>query len=522
MKRASKASVRCATGTLIRGCLFAALAASSLPRCGFAADEFQDLVNQIPRSANAVVILNMEKAKQSPLGLKENWSAKVERAFEDGLVRVPPQATRFVLASQIDFEFLEPLWEAAVIELGEDLSTAQIGRMRSGTPDTIEGLPAIARPNDTYLVKLAPKTLGAMGPANRQAIVRWIRDVRKPSPPPLSPYLQRAAVYSDKTGSEIIMAIDLDGAFSFEQVVKYLKSKEKRLQQWGTNLQELTKLLYSVRGLRIGVRIGEQPSGKIVIDVREDASVAAAFAKPLLLQILADRGAAINDLQSWTAKAEGNEISLAGNLSSSGLRRLLSVVDSPAADAPAAEAKPSPGELPALQAAASLKHFKAVTAMAGDLKADMKDSKNLASTAFWFEKYARRIERLPILNVDDELLKYSAFVAGQLRQASLSVKTMGIQSGARQAQVLGADVSPYAVATSRWGRYGSYGGSAGARGVAVYDPMAEVKAVGAERRAIRAEEKGIAATDVQQIRQAIIAATADIRRKMTQKYQTEF
>ena len=35
-------------------------------RSGFAEDEFQQLVNQIPRSANAVVLLNMEKAKIAP------------------------------------------------------------------------------------------------------------------------------------------------------------------------------------------------------------------------------------------------------------------------------------------------------------------------------------------------------------------------------------------------------------------------------------------------------------------------
>lgn len=168
-------------------CAFAALAMVAIAsRCGLAADEFQDLVNRIPRSANAVVLLNMEKAKQSPLGLKENWNAKVEQAFESGLVRVPPQATRFVLASQIDFEFMEPLWEAAVIELREDLSTTQMESMRHGTPDTIEGLPAIARPNDTYIVKLAAKTIGAMAPANRQAVVRWIRDAQAVAAAPLA------------------------------------------------------------------------------------------------------------------------------------------------------------------------------------------------------------------------------------------------------------------------------------------------------------------------------------------------
>ena len=196
-----------------------------------------------------------------------------------------------------------------------------------------------------------------MAPANRQAVVRWIRDIRKPSPPPLSAYLQKAAVYSDKAGSDIIMAIDLDGVFSFERIGKYLKSKQKRLDEWGADLLQLTKLLDTVQGIRIGVRIGEQPSGMIVIDVRGDASIAASYAKPLLLQIMADRGRAINDLQSWTAKAQGHEISLAGKLSKSGLRRLMSVVDSPADESSTAEAQVSPGELPAIQAKAIAQTF---------------------------------------------------------------------------------------------------------------------------------------------------------------------
>ena len=154
---------------------------------GFAADEFQDLVNQIPRSANAVVLLNMEKAKNSPLGLKEDWKAKIEKAFEAGLSACRRKRRDFVLASQIDFEFMEPLWEAAVMDLDEEIPLEPLAKARGGTLDTIEGLPALALPNDTYLVQLGPKMLGAMGPANRQAVVRWIRDSAQSHPRRRSP-----------------------------------------------------------------------------------------------------------------------------------------------------------------------------------------------------------------------------------------------------------------------------------------------------------------------------------------------
>jgi len=485
---------------------------------GFAADEFQDLVSQIPRSANAVVLLNMEKAKNSPLGLKEDWKGKIENAFAAGAFRVPPQAARFVMASKIDFEFMEPVWEVAIMDLDEEIPLEPLAKSRDGTLDTIEGLPALLLPNDTYLVQLGPKTLGGMAPANRQEVVRWIREVRKPSPPPLSPYLQKAAVYSDEAGSEIIMALDLDGVMSFERVGKYLKSHQKELDEWQADLVKTTQLFSSIQGIRIGVRIGEKQSSKIAVDLRTDASLVASYAKPLLLQVLSDKGALIEDFQSWTVKIKGSEISLAGTLSDSGRQRLMSVIDSPVSENSLAKAPSvSPGEKPAMEAKKSREYFRAVVGMADDLKKDMRNVKNLASTNYFFDKYAKRIERMPILGVDEELLDYSAFVANTLRQASGSVKTMGIQTNVRQTQATGggvySDNGGYGYGGYRYGAYGAYGRGA---------QMADIKAAGAQKRVVGAEETAIMATDVQKLRQDIIAATTDIRRKMTQKYQIEF
>jgi hypothetical protein len=108
MKRQLPTTVRIAAGRAIVIGLFAALAVFfMLGRCGYAADAFQNLVNRIPRSANAVVLLNLEKAKNSPLGQKEDWKGKIDSAFAAGAARVPPQAARFVMASQIDFEFMD-------------------------------------------------------------------------------------------------------------------------------------------------------------------------------------------------------------------------------------------------------------------------------------------------------------------------------------------------------------------------------------------------------------------------------
>jgi hypothetical protein len=202
--------------------------------------QFGELVKQIPPSANAVVLLNMEKAKQSPMGVKEGWDKQPEKAFEAGVSRVPPQATRFVLAAEIDFDFMQPMWEAAVLDLCEEVSVRQIAANRGGSLDTIEGLPAVALPNDTYVVQLGPKRLGAMGPGKRQAVVRWIREVRGTLPVLHSAYLEKLASYEDQSGSEIIMGIDLDGALARERVAAKLKANQPLLDMWQADRSALT------------------------------------------------------------------------------------------------------------------------------------------------------------------------------------------------------------------------------------------------------------------------------------------
>ena len=145
-----------------------------------------------------------------------------------------------------------------------------------------------------------------------------------------------------------------------------------------------------------------------------------------------------------------------------------------------------------MEAKKSRDYFRTIVGMANDLKEDMKNAKNLASTQLFFDKYAKRIERMPILGVDEELLKYSDFVADTLRQCTGSIKTMGIQSGVRQAQILGRAITRRRLRLRRlrlW-RLWSY-----------VDLYGDVKAAESQKRVIRAEEKAVAATDIQKLRQ---------------------
>src|SRR5438270_5278770 len=134
-----------------------------------ASAQFRELVTKLPKSANSVMLLNVTKAVNSPMGVREGWKKKIEKSYDAGLIRVPPQATKYVIASQLDLEFMEPIWTAAIVELSEAVSLPKVAERRRGTLDSIESLAAVALPNDTYLVRFALTTVGAMQPANRQA-----------------------------------------------------------------------------------------------------------------------------------------------------------------------------------------------------------------------------------------------------------------------------------------------------------------------------------------------------------------
>jgi hypothetical protein len=503
--------------------LLGLLAAAAAP----AAEPFRGLVDRLPRTANSVVILNMEKAKNSALGKRERWSANVNRAFESGISRVPPMATRFVLAAELDFTTIQPAWEVAVMEVAQPLSTDDIIKQRRGLKDEIETLPAVALVNNVYAVQFTPTVLGAMGPANRKAVIRWVREATALSRPPLSPYLEKAAGYSDDAGTEIIMAIDLEGVFLPAAVERFVTANEAVLREAKADAKTAANGLAGIQGVRVGLRIGESPSGAVAVDFAQELKLPAAVAKVLLLTALANGGMKIDDFDDWTPAVRGSTVSLAGSLSLGGLRRLLSVVDSPASSESQPAAVPPPPDVPsadpqAVMLAATQDQFQAVQSLLKDLKGHMDDLKSLSQSMIWFDKYAKKIENLPILNVDEEMLAYSAWVARSLRDCAGSVRTMGIRGGERKAHTFGS-LGPSSVSGYGWGSYGPYGGGVGGWGAyAVYDPLAEVKGTHAARLQVKAEEKAIMAANVHTIRDQLAQTTADMRRKMTLKYKVEF
>jgi len=468
-----------------------------------AAAQFEALAAKVPSTANAIALLDAQKLMASPLAQKEGWKEKYEQAFATGLVSISPNTKRMIIAAQLDVAHMTPLWELAVADFDEEKSVAEIARNTKGAIDTVGDLQAVVLSDNSYCVQLEPTRLGVFAPANRQTVARWLREVGSRTEPGLSPYLKATLAASET--SQIVIAFDLEDAVPAELIRDKLAGSAA-LANKRIDLDAATKALAGLRGVVLEVAVTDGSFGRLMVHFNGDASVLAPFAKPLLLEVLGNQGAMIDDIADWKVTTEPQKFTLTGPLSQSGRRRVLSLIDHPTAALIAADKSKSTSAQPesSRMAYATQQYFKSITTIRDDLREKAKDAKTFGQHAMWLDNWARKIDRMPILDVDPEMLAYGNYTTARMRDASAALKGIGIRSSAQQAQV-------YQTYSSS-GYAGYYGGG--------YN--VQWNNVQGQRRAIGATERATGATTAQGISAEMDNETVKIRQAMTAKYKINF
>jgi len=479
--------------------------------------QFHELTKRIPDEANAVVFVDVEKLQNSPLGKREDWRGKQERSFEAGLDAIPPTANEFVAAAKLDLVSKHPTWQVGIANLRYDPSVPEIAIRYQGTTDYIDERPVAILPGDMYVVKFMENIVGYGWPARRQDAAQWITRYYDNSLRGLSEYLSEAQEFADN-GSPIIMAIDLGHSVSPEMVkqrlphLETLKDREIDLEKW-------SKGLASIRGVSLGVTVKDEMVGAVKVDFAEDISFLGPLAKPILLEVLAHNGMMIDELETWEVVLTKNRIQLSGPLYNSGLRRILSLVEPPPELQHAIHDSKENGDEEKsekeLTIAASQIYFKSIVSLLDDLRMKKKDRKTLGQLSVWFDKYARKIDRLPIANVDHELLNYGENVSHAMRGGQAKVIDAAVAKTIRQQNVPEQyDTYSYSVPIgANW--TGSYGWNGW------YSTPNWERTLN-EKAKVRREENirgGNAANDVMR---NLENATFQMRRHLTEKYGVEF
>ena len=299
------------------------------------------------------------------------------------------------------------------------------------------------------------------------------------------------------------------------------------------DLDKASQALASIRGVTLGVTVTDRRNGAIRVDFNEDISVIHDVAKPLLLEVLGNQGMLIDEFQDWDVQVSEKEVRLSGVLEDSGTRRLLSFLDTPPSlqqsEVKQDEAADASSEV--LVRLTSQQYFNSITSLLSDLRNDKQNRRTMGQISVFFRNYARRIDRLPVLNVDPELVGFGRWVSTSLREGQIAVTEAASRSrigaaGSRAGQwhewacrwVRWAEVW----AACRWAEVWAERRWAGFHGWGGFCPRTADRADLQARTRVRTQERLRGTMSANLILQAIDEAAADIRVALTQRYQVEF
>ena len=486
-----------------------------------AAAEIEGLLQRVPQGANALVVINSAAILKTPMAEKNGWRKKRASAYAESPIHLPPDLKRMMLASQFDIRGGSAAWEVAVLQLTGDASLKTVARSESGILDTIHGQPALATPWGTIAVQLGQRELGIMYPANRQAVSRWVARAMSDRSSTLSPYLQHAASFVTD-GPRILMGLDLTDVLSPAELKEKLETSPTVLS-YGLDHDALVELVGSIRGVTLGISIGKEATGKLRVEFGKSTAMLGKAGKPLILEVLSNNDASIDEFADWKVTVSGNSISMQGKLTISGLRRVASLIELPSPDR--ATIDPNPEKVPGKTDAAYLKqvtlenskrYFASIESMIRGLRRPKGNS--TSSTGLWMEKYARRVERLPVLHVDKDLLDYSSEVSVRLREAADAYRMVAVY--AKQQKVRGEKgYVPYTVRHPIGYSYTWGWTTSNSTGWRRYDTTPAARR---QNSATWRREKAKAVERRLELMKEIEQMTVDMRRKLTERYKTEF
>jgi hypothetical protein len=411
----------------------------SISKIGFG--QFETLTKWIPDNANSLVLIQVDEICQSPVAIEKNWPEKYESVCEAGIEFLPTGMRRFVVASHIDYQFMEPLWTIAAYEKsGGELRIDKVADLTGGMVDYLAGYDAVALREDVFLVKIAPTMAASMSPANRQATIRWLQR-RKAGGANLSSYLTQSAAYANNK-ADIIVAFDLEDVLSKNQMQSWLDDanvvgKEKK--------QEALDALMSLRGITLGITVQNEMNAAVKVDFATDPEPLKENGKELLLHFLGMNGLMIDDFNDFKLEKYEKQLRFVGKMSPEGLRKIGLLINHPVKNAIGFGGSESRSDTSVV--VRSQQYFRSIEAVV--LEFERKTNvDSLGLYAKWFDRHARDIDEMSVVNVDSEMVKFGQSASDSFRQIATELRAADLNSTEGKAT--------YSNYGYRCGRYGCY------------------------------------------------------------------
>jgi hypothetical protein len=199
--------------------------AATLLLAGVAGAAPKDQLSRVPGDANLLLIAQVESLLKSPLAAKEGWVRKRDDLSDNRPLLVKPGTKTLVQAALVDLVYMFPIWQVSVMEMSKDTPLKELSMAEGGFTDDFSGIPAMRSTMDAYYVQLGQQVLGAVTPANRQFVARWVGRKQSVGGFSLSEQLTKAATAID-SGADLVLALDLTDAVSKEGAYRRMQGEE--------------------------------------------------------------------------------------------------------------------------------------------------------------------------------------------------------------------------------------------------------------------------------------------------------
>ncbi len=462
--------------------------------------KFGELLQRVPESTNALMLVDVDALLNSKIGVREQWRTKPDAAAAWG-IHFPVHANRIVKAASFDMQNGSERWDLGLIlASGPAPNLARLAAREHGELDKIQGMQVVRSPRNLFLFEITPNLLGYASPGDRQLFEHWVRTTIV-KPRSVVPKFADRAIYRAERTAQIAVALNLENAISPTAAENAIKGLDiiKRLKY---DPATIARPISSAKSAILSIEVQEEVRGEIRIEFDQDIEIFRQGAKDIVLAALDNYGADLADFKRWEAGTEGTTIVMTGPLSKESFRRILSLVAPPqtessyssysSRDVAAAPANPPPRSPEQDVVECSQRYFHAIVDLLDGLKGEKSTSYN--GMRMWYDRYARRMDELPILNVDKELVDFGGDTARILREMASGIN---YTSQNRIYRLSNSSNGGYYYASFDSGKSYDYG-------------------------VIKKQENAILSVQMDGKWQAMGNAIGDMRRKLTERYQVEF
>jgi hypothetical protein len=452
------------------------------------------------------MVIDCQALMKSERGIKEDWVRKHHAEFLNGALPINPRLERAIFATQLGASNPADAAVVGVVPIPKGGSLESLAKKEKGEIETIAGQDVLSSPRGAFFMEVAPGIGGVMAPANRQVLSKWLKFTKKSKSPVLSDYLKEAATWP--RNGQILLAVDAEDLFHPRALKNWLGTVKGLSKD---DVEVAHKMLAGLRGVKFMARVTDSIKGELYIDLAEKPDARQlALLKPVVMAGLRELGTSVEDFTNGKSNVEGRSVIIEADLNDNALRRIMSIIQAPVPSAGLAEEPTDPESEANPAMVATRRYFRSVQSLIVELKDLNNQASHSGMVIQWYDTYARKIDQLPLLDVDQEMLQYGRATSEKLRALAASLNGQNITSGVLDSY---KRTNYYASGASYYGGYYGYGYQGGSF-------WKDTNA--ADVQTAKSEAVAKSRTERFKIWQSIDDDTAEIRRVMTEKYKVEF